>query len=96
MSYQWHDLAGNAGVVLIVGAYLLLQLRRLDAAGVAYSLVNGVGAALVLLSLTQAVNLSGILMQVFWLVISGVGLARALSRQGISGSEGPGGAPPAA
>ena len=33
MDYQLHDFVGNVGVVLILGSYLAVQLRRLDATG---------------------------------------------------------------
>ena len=33
MEYHFYDFVGNAGVVLILGTYLLVQLRKLDATG---------------------------------------------------------------
>ena len=78
MTYSWHDLVGNLGVATIVGSYLLMQLDRLDARGLAFSVANGVGAALVLLSLTVQFNLSAFLMEAFWLLISLLGVARVL------------------
>src|SRR5262245_32023637 len=47
----WYDLAGSVGVVLIVAAYLSLQLERVAGTGLPYLLANAVGAALILLSL---------------------------------------------
>lgn len=76
MSYGWHDLAGNVGVLLIVGSYLLVQLDRLRADTLLYPAVNAVGAGLVLLSLVFDFNLSAVLVEGFWLVISLVGLGR--------------------
>jgi hypothetical protein len=74
----WYDLAGSVGVVLIVAAYLLLQLQRVAGTGLAYLLANAVGAALILLSLAFDFNLSAFLMEAFWLGISLFGLARRL------------------
>ena len=58
-------------------AYLLLQMGRLDAADVRYSAGNGLGAALVLVSLGFEFNLSAFLVEAFWLVISIGGLVKA-------------------
>ena len=82
VNYSWFDLAGNIGVVLMVIAYLLLQLDKLSSSAVSYSLLNAVGALLVILSLIYHFNLSAFLMEVFWLLISLYGLAKPL----ISGS----------
>ena len=78
---QLHDLIGLAGLALIVGCYLVLQLDRLSSRDARYSLLNALGAALVLVSLTQEFNLSAFLVEAFWLVISFVGLARAWRRR---------------
>ena len=76
MDYELHDLIGNVGVLLILGSYLLVQLRRLDATGVPYLLVNGLGAGLILVSLARDFNLSAFLIELVWLLISLYGLAR--------------------
>ena len=78
----WYDLAGSVGVVLIVAAYLLLQLQRVAGTGLAYLLANAVGAALILLSLAFDFNLSAFLMEAFWLGISLFGLTRHLREPG--------------
>jgi len=72
----WHDLAGSAGVILIVGAYLLLQLEHVDSNELSYLLANALGAALILVSLFVEFNLSAFLMELFWLAISLFGLVR--------------------
>ena len=79
MDYSWHDLVGNLGVATILGAYLALQLGRLDAHGLAYSALNGLGAALVLVSLVVDFNLSAFVIEACWVLISLFGMARALS-----------------
>lgn len=45
MRYGGYDLAGNVGVAMMVGAYLLLQLGKLRINDVSYSLINALGAA---------------------------------------------------
>ena len=72
----WYDVAGTAGVVMIVAAFLLLQLERIASNSLPYLLANAVGAALILVSLFFDFNLSAFLMEAFWLAISLYGLAR--------------------
>jgi hypothetical protein len=90
--FQAHDVAGITGVVLIIGAYFLLQSRRMSGTGLAFPLINAVGAALILVSLTQQFNLAAFMVEVFWLLISLFGVTRwVLERRRFprSGSERP-------
>jgi hypothetical protein len=66
------------GVVLIVIAYLLLQLNKLPSSALSYSLLNALGALLVIGSLIFNFNLSAFLMEAFWFLISLYGLLKAL------------------
>ena len=74
MTIEWHDLLGFTGVVLILAVYLLLQMQRLHSTGWLYSALNGVGAILVLVSLTQEFNFSAFVLEIAWLLISLYGL----------------------
>ncbi len=76
MTIAWHDVAGLAGVALVLVAYLLVQTRHLDARRPAYLLVNALGAMFVLVSLAYAFNLSAFVIQCAWIVISAYGLVR--------------------
>jgi hypothetical protein len=76
----WYDLAGSVGVLLIVVAFLLLQLERVASNSLSYLIANAIGAGLILLSLFYEFNLSAFLMEAFWLAISLLGLARRQSR----------------
>lgn len=78
LNLSWFDLAGFVGVVVIVTAYLMLQLNRLPSTAPAYSLLNAVGAFLVMLSLLFDFNLAAFLMEAFWFLISLFGLLRPL------------------
>jgi paired small multidrug resistance pump len=78
LNYSWYDLAGNIGVLMMVIAYLLLQLEKLSSSAVSYLLLNAMGALLVILSLIFHFNLSAFLMEVFWLLISLYGLVKPL------------------
>jgi paired small multidrug resistance pump len=77
----WYDVSGGIGVVLIVAAYLLLQLERVSGNGLMYLTMNAVGAALILLSLLYEFNLPAFLMEVFWFAISLMGIARRMRKQ---------------
>ena len=76
MSYGPLDVIGNVGVVVLMITYLMLQLNKLRSDGLAYSVLNAVGAALIVISLLHDFNLSALLMEVFWVLISFVGIYR--------------------
>jgi hypothetical protein len=78
VDYSWFDLVGNIGVLLMVVAYLLLQLEKLSSSAVSYLLLNTVGAILVIVSLRFRFNLSAFFMEAFWLLISLYGLTKSL------------------
>lgn len=78
MSYAWHDFVGNIGVALILVAYLFLTLEKLDPKSVLYSILNGLGAILILVSLYFAFNLSSFIIEIAWLLISLIGLIQAI------------------
>ena len=78
MSYGLIDFIGNLGVVMIVVAYLLLQLDKLRSSDLSYSVLNAVGASLIVASLVVDFNLSALLMEVFWVLISFIGIGRHL------------------
>ena len=48
MDYRWFDLVGNIGVLLMVVAYLLLQLEKMSSSAVTYLFLNALGATLVI------------------------------------------------
>jgi len=86
MSFHLFDLAGFVGVVLIIVAYLLLQLEKLLSSSPRYSLLNAAGALLIIISLIFAFNLSAFIVEAFWFLISLVGLWRSLSAKKVSKS----------
>jgi hypothetical protein len=74
----WFDLAGFIGVLMIVIAYLLLQLDKLPSSSLSYSLLNAAGALLIVISLIFRFNLSAFVVEVFWFLISLLGLTKSL------------------
>jgi hypothetical protein len=78
MSYGLLDLLGNIGVVVLMVTYLALQLNKLSSNGLAYSLLNLIGAGLISISLLGNFNLSAFVIEVFWVLISFIGVFRNL------------------
>jgi hypothetical protein len=80
MQYAWYDFAGNMGVALMVFGYLLLQTEKIRSSDFSYSLMNGMGALLVVVSLLYRFNLSAFLVEAFWFLISIYGLIKFATR----------------
>jgi hypothetical protein len=76
MNYGPIDFVGNVGVVMLIITYLMLQLNKLSSDGLAYSILNAGGAGLVVVSLLFNFNLSALIVEVFWVLISFVGIFR--------------------
>jgi hypothetical protein len=81
------DVLGAGGGLLIVGAYSLLQLERLDPRSLRYSVINAIGAGLILFSLMFEFNLGALLVEAFWLLVSCFGIVACL-RRGTRGAAG--------
>jgi hypothetical protein len=78
MEYHWYDFVGNIGVSLILIAYFLLQTEILNSKSVKFSILNLIGAFLILVSLYFEFNLSAFLIEFFWLLISLIGIVKSL------------------
>jgi multidrug transporter EmrE-like cation transporter len=78
MNHVLIDVIGIIGVAIIVVAYLMLQLEKLKSTDLAYSVMNALGASLIVASLIVDFNLSALLMEVFWVLISFIGIGRHL------------------
>ena len=81
MNLEWHDLLGTIGVIIILSTYLALQLSRINAQRLAYSVLNAIGASLILVSLFFDFNLSAFIIEASWVVISVFGVIVSLKRQ---------------
>jgi hypothetical protein len=78
MNYGLMDVVGNIGVLMLMFTYLALQLDKIKSADLSYSVLNAVGASLIVASLILDFNLSALLMEVFWVLISFIGIGRHL------------------
>jgi len=76
MTYAWYDILGTLGVAVIILAYILLQIERLRSDQLMYSLMNAVGATLILISLYYDFNFPSFVVEFFWLIISLFGIGK--------------------
>lgn len=77
MNINWYDIVGFIGVGCIVGSYFLLQVGRLAAENPLYSWLNFAGSLMILNSLFYTFNFASFVIEMFWIIISLVGLFRA-------------------
>lgn len=68
------DVIGMMGTFLVVGAFLFMQLGKLDPKGFQYNFMNLSGAILLLISLTYNFNLASFVIEIFWILASLIGL----------------------
>ena len=71
-----YNIIGSLGAGMIIIVYLLLQLEKIKATHLMFPIVNAIGAALLLVSLMYDFNLPAFIIEVFWLLISFVGIFR--------------------
>lgn len=70
------DLIGILGVFVIIIAYMLLQLEKMDAKDLSFSVLNTLGALLIIISLLYDWNLASFLMESIWMLISLYGILK--------------------
>ena len=75
------DFVGFAGVALVVGTYFLSQVGRMDVRRPLYPALNGFGSLLILVSLAHTFNAASVVIEMFWLLISAIGLGRAFLKK---------------
>ena len=73
------------GTILIVLAYFLLQLERIEPRGLCYNLINLVGATCLLVSLFFTFNLASFVIELFWIAASLIGLWKYSRRNSAAG-----------
>lgn len=78
---SWHDILGTVGVAVIIFAYALLQTERLRSDELRYSLLNAIGASLIIISLYFNFNFPAFVVEFFWLLISLFGIGKYLFKR---------------
>ncbi|MFT6434054.1 MAG: hypothetical protein ACJAVI_002102 [Candidatus Azotimanducaceae bacterium] len=68
--YFWYDIVGNVGVFFILLCYFLLQIKKMASDSLSYSVLNGLGASFILVSLIYDFNLSALIIELAWILIS--------------------------
>ena len=76
ISFAWYDAIGIIGVAIILVVYYLLQVERMKSDELIYSVINLVGALLIVVSLLYSFNLASFIIEIFWIAISLVGIVR--------------------
>lgn len=73
---KWFDFVGTLGVFIIIVTYVLLQLEKTRSDSLIYSLLNALGASLIIVSLYFNFNFSAFIVEFFWLLISLFGVGK--------------------
>ena len=76
MDYGLMDFVGNVGVAILIVTYLSLQLEKVKSTDLSYSVLNALGAGLIVASLIFDFNLSALIIEAFWVLISFIGIGR--------------------
>lgn len=80
MHPSFGDIIGILGVLIIVIAYILMQIDRMDPKGFLFSFLNTIGAVLILISLYFDWNLASFVMEAIWFTLSLYGTIKASLR----------------
>ncbi|MBN2869666.1 MAG: hypothetical protein JXK04_01785 [Campylobacterales bacterium] len=76
MPFSFTDAIGLLGVIIIVITYMLLQFERLSPKALSFSLLNALGAFLIIVSLLYDWNLSAFVIEFFWMLLSLYGIGK--------------------
>ena len=72
------DIVGITGAILVVGAYFLNQVGRLQSESLTFPVVNMIGAGLIVWSLLYDFNAGAFFIEGSWVLISLIGIIRHL------------------
>lgn len=75
------DIIGTSGAITLVAAYFIMQKEIIAGDSFAYNFLNGLGAVLIMISLTHDFNLTALIMEIAWLIISLYGMFHAIKRR---------------
>ncbi len=69
-----YQIIGFIGMIFIVWAYFLLQIKKYIISSFSYQILNLIGAILLLISLFVHFNLGSFIIEVFWIIITLYGI----------------------
>ena len=78
---HWYDFVGSLGVFIIILTYVLLQAEKIRSETLQYSLLNALGASLIIVSLAYDFNFPAFIVEFFWLLISLFGIGKYFLRK---------------
>lgn len=81
MSFAWYDIVGTLGTAIIIVTYVLLQIGKVRSEQLLYSILNAVGATLIIVSLYFNFNFPAFVVEFFWLLISLFGIGKYLLKK---------------
>ena len=76
IQFAWYDAVGSTGVATLILTYTLLQTGKIKGGDLSYSVLNAVGAGLILFSLIYSFNFSAFIVESLWVLISLYGIGR--------------------
>ena len=79
-TYDIFEFIGNIGVIILIITYFLFTIGKLKD-NLYYLLLNVLAASLLLINLLVHVNISGILIEIFWILISVIGILKELRKR---------------
>ena len=77
--FQASDYVGISGVSIILLAYFMLSTGKWPSDSIVYQFLNFLGAWLILFSLYFHWNLSSVIIEIAWIMISIIGMTRSFS-----------------
>lgn len=81
IEFAWYDIIGSIGVATIILTYVLLQTDKIKSEDLTYSLLNGIGAGLIVFSLFYSFNFSAFVVEILWVLISLYGIVKYFRRK---------------
>jgi len=81
MQFNTNDLLGFTGVAILLLAFLLHQLNQLSKDGLAYILMNIVGAGLACFASYLIRYLPFVILEATWMMVSMIALAKMLAEK---------------
>lgn len=78
LEFTISDIIGSIGVFFVVIAYFLLQIDKLNTKNISFSILNAIGSLMILYSLIYNWNFASVMIEVFWIIISFIGIYNSL------------------